>query len=219
MIRTETHTAPITEAAAPHPPGAGATPRREAVSARRGGRAFMVRRSLATPSPNDLSPEATEPERHPDFEPMVEFMRAELCRCNCVTEEALRQKGYTMAQITEFGDDAFRTAKSRMERKIGEPGDRLPEIIAKAIAAKATEMPAPSGSALDRPLEGAWIRYCVANAAHGLDPWVSQAERTLRRLEEFLTRLPLLPSERNRAIADVAVALKVRARDAKGGAA
>lgn len=140
---------------------------------------------------------------------MGEAMRELLYRDGNVTNEALLAAGYTTAELIEHGDEAIQ----HMTRELSASGmaaDRVPVIIEKAIAAASWIMPLTASTPDTSTLRLAWRAYCIAVAAHRLDPWVSQSERCLVRLSFFLELLPLLPRERNSVIQAIASVLKRR---------
>lgn len=94
----------------------------------------------------------------------------------------------------------------------GRSADTIASLIDKAIAAHAGVMPLTAATPETMAIRAAWQNYCVAVAAHRLDPWVSQSERCLVRLRAFLNCLPLLEREKNRVIQACATAMKKRVR-------
>ena len=102
-------------------------------------------------------------------------------------------------------------------REISPPGDRLPQIIEKAVASAAHIMPRTAGLDADseEAAEKIWRKYCAARAAFKLDPWWSQSERCLALLESFLRKLPLIEREANRVIYAVAAEQKADATRAE----
>lgn len=141
---------------------------------------------------------------------MAESIRMLVNRDGHVTEQSLICEGFTAAEIVEHFTDAEREARRLLTRD-GRAFDRVPEIIEKAIAAQAWVMPLTAATPDGEPLRAAWRDYCTAMAAHKLDPWISQRERCLARLHDFLGRLSLIESEVNRVINGVAAAMRVRA--------
>lgn len=133
------------------------------------------------------------------------------------SEAELRSRGFTMAEIVEHLPTATLIVSESWVRRVDPPGDRVPDIVTKALAAAAHNMPKTAG--LEPEFEEdagiAWRRYCVARAAWKLDPWVSQGERCLRLLEAFLVRLPLLERERNRVVYALAAQQKTEGRRAQ----
>ncbi|HEV2501451.1 MAG TPA: hypothetical protein VGV39_00150 [Mesorhizobium sp.] len=133
------------------------------------------------------------------------------------SEAELRSRGFTMAEIVEHLPSATLIVSESWVRRVDPPGDRVPDIVTKALAAASHNMPKTAG--LDPEDEdiaaGAWRRYCTARAAWKLDPWVSQGERCLKLLEAFLSRLPLLERERNRVVYALAAQQKIEGRPAQ----
>ncbi|MEP9397952.1 hypothetical protein [Mesorhizobium sp. KR2-14] len=149
------------------------------------------------------------PRPHKRATEMAETMREILYRDGNITDEALVREGYTTAELIEFGHEAIQ-AMTRELSACGQPSDRVPAIIEKAIAAAPWIMPTMASTPDTHTMRLAWRDYCTANAAHRIDPWVSQAERCLCRLKIFLGLLPLLPREANTILQAVAAALKRR---------
>lgn len=147
---------------------------------------------------------------------MAEAIREITCRDGAVTEPALVGEGFTAAEIVELFPDALSLAR-RAFAVVGARGDRVPDIIEKAIAGQAWAMPITAGTAERETMRLAWRDYCTALAAYKIDPWLSQGERCLVRLKVFLGLLPLLPVEINRVTNGVASAFKRRTRVAAKG--
>ncbi|MCA0275843.1 MAG: hypothetical protein LCH86_07560 [Proteobacteria bacterium] len=163
------------------------------------------RRSIQTRGTNPAEPPCPQ-ER---AVAMAETMREILHRDGHVTTEALIGEGYTSAEILEHSEDANHHLRKVLSID-GRAADRVPEIIEKAILATAWIMPLTASTEDTATMRLAWRDYCMASAAHRIDPWVSQSERCLGRLKIFLGLLPLLPREINTVLQAVAVALKRR---------
>jgi hypothetical protein len=140
---------------------------------------------------------------------MAETMREVLYRDGNVTTEALLGEGFTSAEVIEHGSEAERHMRALLT-EAGWRGDRLSEIIEKAICAAVWIMPMTAGVPESEARRQAWRDYCVSVAAHRLDPWVSQSERCNVRLKIFLDTLALLPRERNAVINAVVASFKRR---------
>lgn len=146
---------------------------------------------------------------------MAYTMREILFRDGNVTEAALIAEGYTAAEIVEHGPEATRLARLGMAVE-GKACDRPPEVAEKAIVAAAWIMPVMAGVEETDTAETAterrdiWRRYCTAMAANKLDPWVSQHERCLSLLSDFLATLPLLSREKNGVLSTVAGHMRKR---------
>lgn len=140
---------------------------------------------------------------------MARAIREIVCRDGYVTEQALICEGFTAAEICEHYPDAEREARSGFIAE-GQRADRVPDIIEKAIVAQAWTMPITAATPETEAMRLAWRDYCRSIAAHKLDPWLSQSERCLVRLKNFLCLLPLIETERNRIVTAVAGALKRR---------
>lgn len=136
-------------------------------------------------------------------------MREILFRDGNVTEAALLAEGYTASEIVEHAEEARRLANLSLVVN-GTGCDTIPDVITKAIEARAFSMPITAGAAISPELWAAWRAYCRAVAAHKLDAWVSQSERCLAQLNAFLDRLPLSPRERNQVVLEIVVTLKNR---------
>ncbi|TPN44899.1 hypothetical protein [Mesorhizobium sp. B1-1-7] len=126
------------------------------------------------------------------------------------TEKDLSMLGFSVGEIIAHLTEAKLILAETFIREIAPTGDRLQQIIEKAIASAAHIMPKTGG--LDEASEDAaaveWRRFCQARAAFKLDPWWSQSERCLAALKTFLRRLPLLDREANRVIYAVAAEQK-----------
>lgn len=144
---------------------------------------------------------------------MGEAMREIGFRDGNVTEPALIAEGFTAAEIVEHADAARRYAGYVLAR-VGAACDRIDGVIGKAVAAHAGMMPLTGATAATEAMRAAWGAYCAASAAHRLDPWPGQVERTLARLKGFLGHLPMLERERNRVVTAVAASLKRRVHGA-----
>jgi len=133
------------------------------------------------------------------------------------TEAELRSRGFTMAEIVEHLPVATLMVSESWVRRVDPPGDRVPDIITKALAAASHNMPKTAGldAEAEELAQEPWRAYCLARAAWKLDPWVSQGERCLNLLTAFLNRLPLLPRETNRVLYAIAAAQKTEGRRAQ----
>ena len=160
-----------------------------------------------SPQTRTIWPEGAD-EPHARAVEMAEGMREMRgSRGNCSYAD-LFALGFTAAEIAEYEQTAIRLAAFGYDRQIALPGDRVPEIIEKAIAAAAHIMPQTAGLKTDDAMDIGWRRYCQARAAFKLDPWLSQGERCLALLGAFLRKLPLLPREQNRILYAVAAEQK-----------
>jgi len=142
---------------------------------------------------------------------MAETMREILYRDGNVTEEALIAEGFTIGEMIEYRREAriwLERAVLPESRRSGV--DLLTDIIAKAKAARAWDFPRPDGSEESEAVRKAWAVYCTAQAAHRLDPWISQSERVIHRLKAFLDLLPIAERSRNKVVTEVAADLKRR---------
>ncbi len=154
-------------------------------------------------------PDAFEPP-HPRAVEMAEKMREEAGAFGSSTFAGLVQAGFTQAEIVEHEPVARALAGAAFVRQVAPPGDRVPDIIEKAIAAAAHRMPRLAGPEAGEAAAEAWGRYCLARAAFKLDPWPSQQERCLVLLDRFLRAMgPLLPREMTRIACAVAVSMKL----------
>ncbi len=149
------------------------------------------------------------PPAQPRAAEMAEKMREILHRDGNVTADALAAEGYTAGEIVEHSGEASLILRATLSVD-GMRADRVPEVIEKAILATAWIMPLVASTEDTPTLRLAWRDYCTANAAHRIDPWVSQSERCLVRLKVFLALLPILPREVNTIVQAVAAALKRR---------
>ncbi|TGQ69546.1 hypothetical protein EN829_014880 [Mesorhizobium sp. M00.F.Ca.ET.186.01.1.1] len=155
-------------------------------------------------------PEAGSGARNPRAVELADALR-EIAGCgNGATEMDLSVLGFSVGEIIAHLPEAKLILAETFVREIAPTGDRLQQIIEKAIASAAHIMPKTAG--LDEASEDAagveWRRYCAARAAFRLDPWWSQSERVLVLLKGFLRRLPLLEREANRVIYAVAAEQK-----------
>lgn len=141
---------------------------------------------------------------HPRAIEMADAMRETASSAGGVTTGDLVGRGFTMAEITEHEPEARKIADAIIVRQVKPWGDRVPDIIQKAIDSIASRMPVASNNQPDEPehkaLRAAWDRFCTARAAFKLDPWISQSERCVHLMSNFLTLTPLLVKERNRVI-------------------
>lgn len=140
---------------------------------------------------------------------MAETIREIVFRDGCVTEQAMVYAGYSIAEIVEHYPAAEARARSLLVAD-GRIGDRVPEIIEKAVAAQAWFMPLTTATPETETMRIAWRAYCTAIAAHKLDPWISQTERCLVKLDVFLGTQALIKAEINRIITAVAAVLRKR---------
>jgi hypothetical protein len=118
--------------------------------------------------------------------------------------------GFSIGEILAHLPEAKLILAESFVREIAPTGDRLQQIIEKALASAAHIMPKTAG--LDEASEDRaaveWRRYCQARSAFKLDPWWSQSERAIGFLKAFLRRLPLLEREANRVIYAIAAEQK-----------
>lgn len=144
---------------------------------------------------------------------MADVLRERTGEGGGVTEADLVAAGFTLSEIAEHFRDAAKLAASMLIRRAPEPGDRVPDIVTKVIAAAIHRMPVTAGFTAEPDEADAmvedWARFCTARAAWKLDPWPSQRERCLSLLDRFLRRLPLLPVETNRVVYALAAHMKV----------
>ncbi|KQU77736.1 hypothetical protein ASD12_18220 [Mesorhizobium sp. Root102] len=155
-------------------------------------------------------PEAGSGGRNPRAIELADAL-AEIAGCgNGATEKDLSVLGFSVGEILAHLPEAKLILAESFVRDIAPIGDRVPQIIEKAIASAAHIMPKTAG--LDETSEDAaqelWQRYCKARSAFKLDPWWSQSERAIGFLKSFLRRLPLLEREANRVIYAVAAEQK-----------
>ncbi|WP_217577356.1 hypothetical protein [Mesorhizobium sp. GbtcB19] len=161
-------------------------------------------------------PEAGSPElydgspRNPRAVELADAIR-EIAGCGVgPNEKDLSVLGFSVGEIIALLPEAKLILAESFVREIAPSGDRLQQIIEKALASAAHIMPKTGG--LDEVSEQAaaveWQRYCQARAAFKLDPWFSQSERCLHLLQVFLRKLPLLPREANRVTYALAAAQK-----------
>lgn len=172
--------------------------------------------TLARPS---LQPRFDYPEfgeaPHPRAVEMADRMREERGAFGSCSFAGLVQAGFSTAEIIEHEPAARALAEAAFVRQIAPAGDRVPDIIEKAIASAAHRVPRLAGVEPPDDAADAWGRYCTARAAWKLDPWVSQQERCLTLLNAFLQKLgPLLPREINRITYALAASMKSERRAA-----
>jgi hypothetical protein len=158
--------------------------------------------------------ENPEPDNfHPRAKEMADLVKELTGGEGGASESQLLANGFTMEEIIEHMPDVQRILRRSFVRQLNPPGDRVPEIIMKALASANHEMPKISG--IDPSIEAiyAWGRYCAARAAWMLDPWISQQERCIHLLDAFLRKIgPLLPREVNRITYAIAASMKAEAR-------
>jgi hypothetical protein len=151
----------------------------------------MQGRSSGRPSaqPRPTWPEApltVDPDKmHPRAVAMAEAMRA-----GAMTFRDLGAEGFTTAEIAEFRNEAVALAKALSTRQVTPGADRLSEMIAKALAAIANQLPHPKGAAETQAAVVAWNRYCASVSAYRLDPWPSQRERCIDLLRLYFRQTP-----------------------------
>jgi hypothetical protein len=155
-------------------------------------------------------PEAGSGARNPRAVELADAL-AEIAGCgNGASEKDLSVLGFSIGEILAHLPEAKLILAESFVRDIAPTGDRMQQIIEKAIASAAHIMPKTAG--LDEASEDAaaveWRRYCTARAAFKLDPWFSQSERVLVLLKAFLRRLPLLEREANRVLYAIAAEQK-----------
>lgn len=161
-----------------------------------------------SPQPRAVHPEATA--RHPRAIELADAMR-EVAGCGTgPSEKDMVMAGFSVGEIIEHLPVAKLVLAESFVREVTPPGDRVPQIIEKAIASAAHIMPKTAGldAASEDAAEKIWRRYCAARAAFKLDPWWSQGERCLEILKSFLRKLPLMEREANRVIFAVATEQK-----------
>lgn len=149
---------------------------------------------------------------HPRANEMAEAMRDFTALGNGgPTFRNLIAAGFTSAEITEHHRLAVRLANERGTRQITIEGDRMADIVAKAISPMPNRLPLPSGVDETQSLFIAWGHYCMARSALVLDPWAGQRERCLDKLRDYLNRLPLHPRSRKDILLKVAAAMSAPA--------
>lgn len=120
------------------------------------------------------------------------------------TVEDLRRAGYTFAEIEAYGTSAAEMAAVQGVNRIGGNTQNLANFIDWAKLAIYQRMPTigqqtyPAKSKSQR-----WQLYCAARAAYQTDPWVSQRERCLSQLTNYITTQGIAPRERNRVLVAV----------------
>ncbi len=157
-----------------------------------------------------IDPFAAEPP-HPRAAEMADRMREAAGTFGGVTYADLIAAGFTSAEIIEHEAVARALFGATFVRQVAPLGDRVPDFVAKAIAAAAHRMPCTAGEMPTNRRQAAWDLYCRARAAWKLDPWLSQSERCLALLDAFLRLFPLLDRERNRIVAELAKSQKADA--------
>ncbi|TJW50902.1 MAG: hypothetical protein E5X65_25720 [Mesorhizobium sp.] len=148
--------------------------------------------------------------RHPRAIELADALR-EIAGCGSgATQADLSPLGFSVGEILEHLPQAKVILAETFVRELQPVGDRLQQIIEKALASAAHIMPKTAGldSASEDAAEVEWRRYCVARSAFKLDPWWSQSERCLVFLKAFLRKLPLLERESNRVLYAIAAAQK-----------
>ncbi|QKV20267.1 hypothetical protein [Oricola thermophila] len=129
---------------------------------------------------------------------MAEFMREHIAAAGSVTFDDLAGAGFTAAEIIEHAYTAAYHAELRMNRR-DDGLDRIDGIIVKVRSANPDAMPLTAGATDSPTMRSEWRAYCRAVAAYRVDPWSFQLRRVEERLDQFLRRLPLLKSERQKA--------------------
>lgn len=158
----------------------------------------------------DQHPEQGSGTRHPRAVQLADALR-EIAGCGVgASDKDMSMLGFSVGEIIAFLPEAKLILAESFVRDITPAGDRVPDIIEKALASAAHIMPKTAG--LDGTSEDAaeklWRPYCAARAAFKLDPWWSQSERCLNRLQAFLRKLPLLERETNRVLYAIAAEQK-----------
>lgn len=149
---------------------------------------------------------------HPRASEMAEAMRDFTALGNGgPTFRDLIREGFTSAEIAEHHRLALQIANERGTRQVSLEGDRLAEMVAKAISPMPNRLPLPAGTDETQVLFIAWGQYCMARSAQVLDPWSGQRERCLDKLRDYLNRLPLHPRSRKDILLKVAAALSAPA--------
>lgn len=181
-----------------------------------------IPRSLADrpgerPSPQlrAIHPETND--RHPRAIELADAMR-EVAGCGVgASEKDMVMAGFSVTEIIEHLPVAKLVLAESFVREVTPPGDRVPQIIEKAVASAAHIMPKTAGldAASEEAAEKIWRQYCAARAAFKLDPWWSQSERCIALLKTFLRKLPLIEREANRVIYAVAAEQKAEATRAE----
>ncbi|WP_027037905.1 hypothetical protein [Mesorhizobium ciceri] len=155
-------------------------------------------------------PEAGSGGRNPRATELADALR-EIAGCgDGATEKDLSVLGFSIGEILAHLPEAKMILAETFIREIAPTGDRMQQIIEKAMASAAHIMPRTAGldEASEEKAAIEWRRYCQARAAFKLDPWWSQSERVLAMLNAFLRRLPLLEREANRVIYAIAAEQK-----------
>ncbi|HEV2504431.1 MAG TPA: hypothetical protein VGV39_15235 [Mesorhizobium sp.] len=134
-------------------------------------------------SSNQLRPIMPEDgvEVHPRCREMADLMREGVTQFR-----ALLGAGFTYEEISLHRDRAVTLATQESTRHVDERPDMLEDIIAKAREAITSRPPLPRGMRETQVTTILWGRYCVACAAHKLDPWPAQRERCLSILAQYL---------------------------------
>lgn len=187
------------------------------VQSTRGEHTALPRASIGNAGRNSAQARAVWPEAHDAPHPraiaMADAMRETAASAGGATVADLIGRGFTMAEITEHEPAARRMADAAIVREVTPPGDRVPDIIQKAIDSIASRMPMTSGLEPDdarlAKMTKAWGVFCAGRAAFKLDPWVSQSERCVHMLNSFLYNLPLLPREVSRITYALAAEQKI----------
>lgn len=150
-----------------------------------------------------------EPEAiHPRARELADSIREFTGSAGGASEADLRGAGFTMAEITEHLPLAETLICESFVRHAPPPGDRVPEIIDKALVSASHRIPATAAHVTTDRNVAEWRAFCTARAAFRLDPWVSQGERCITLLARFLAGLPLLEREANRVIFAIAAEQK-----------
>ncbi|MER8786849.1 hypothetical protein NKH71_03110 [Mesorhizobium sp. M0983] len=162
-----------------------------------------------SPQTRPVYPE-TETTRHPRAIELADAIREIAGGGLGATEKDISMLGFSVGEIIEHLPMAKIIIAESFVREIQPAGDRVPQIIEKALLSAAHIMPKTAGldPASEDAAEKLWRTYCSARAAFKLDPWWSQSERCLALLKSFLRKLPLIDREVNRILYAVAAAQK-----------
>lgn len=121
-----------------------------------------------------------------------------------VTLKDLRDVGFTLAEITEYFDEARSIAEMAIKPMSSGAYDKVPDFISKAKIAASHIMPITAGREITDEVRTAWGRFCAASAAYKIDPSIAQKERTIHLLRRYMNLFPFLPREISTVVAALA---------------
>jgi hypothetical protein len=144
---------------------------------------------------------------HPRAVEMAEAMRE-----GANTFRLITGRGFSAAEIIEYGQEAQRLAREAFVQQITPRADLMSDMAIKARDAIPNRMPLPKGTVDNQSLALAWGIYCMARSAYKLDAWPGQRERCLSLLTAYFRKTTAGPAVTRHIIDAVAAHLVSKVR-------